>query len=72
VYYSDDRSAARVDLEGLQNYTESHKEEADKKRGPTFQDQQKIYTEKDLHCSRWFYNIFCFIEYAATTAVPFL
>jgi hypothetical protein len=63
VYYSDDRSAARVDLEGLQNYTESLKEEADKKRGPTFQDQQKIYTEKDLHCSRWFYNIFCFIEW---------
>jgi hypothetical protein len=50
-------------LEGLQNYTQSLKIEADKKRGPTFQDQQQTYLEKDLHCSRWFYNIFCFIEY---------
>jgi hypothetical protein len=52
-------------LEGLKNYTNSLKIEADKKRGPTFQDQQKTYQEKDMHCSRWFYNIFCFIEYAA-------
>lgn len=54
----------KIDLEGLKNYTNSLKIEADKKRGPTFQDQQKTYQEKDMHCSRWFYNIFCFIEYA--------
>ena len=54
----------KIDLEGLKNYTYSLKSEADKKRGPTFQDQQKTYQEKDMHCSRWFYNIFCFIEYA--------
>lgn len=53
----------KIDLEGLKNYTNSLKIEADKKRGPTFQDQQKTYQEKDMHCSRWFYNIFCFIEW---------
>jgi len=25
-------------------------------------DIQKLFKEKDVHCSRWFYNLFCFIE----------
>jgi len=26
-------------------------------------DIQKLFKEKDVHCSRWFYNLFCFIEW---------
>lgn len=62
VYFSADGKPL-LDLDGLQQYTNSLKEEADKKRGPTFEDQQKFFQERDMHCSRWFYNIFCFIGY---------